>query len=93
MSIYRRFVIEQALFVRAVRDRHDVHILEFRTGFAPVAMRQNVMTADFAAGFNFAALRHRPMKERVETGDPDPGLRRFDVFEECGKASNDFARA
>src|SRR6266404_2096282 len=90
MSIYRRFVIEQALFVRAMRNRHDVHVLKFRTGFAPVAMRQNVMTADFAAGLNFATLRHGPMKERIETRDADPALRRFDVFEECRKAYNDF---
>ena len=54
MSIYRGFVLEQQRFVRAVRDRHDVDVLELRAGFAPVAMSQNMMPADFAARFDFA---------------------------------------
>jgi len=83
MSIYRSFVIEEPLLVGAVRDSHDVDILEFRTGFTPVTMGQDVMPADFAAGLDLAPGWHRPMKQCVETRDPNAGLRRFDVFEEC----------
>ena len=67
MLIDRRLVLEEQSFVRAVRHRHDVDVPEFRAGFAPVAMRQNVMSADFAARFNFTAGRYRPMKQRVES--------------------------
>ncbi len=62
MSIYRGFVIEEPLFVRAMRHRHDVHVLEFRAGFPPVAVSKNMVPANFAAGFNFAPSRYRPMK-------------------------------
>ena len=83
MSIDCGLVIEEPLFVGAVRDRHDVHVLKFRTGFAPVAMSENMMPANFAAGLDLAPGWHRPMKQCVETRDPNAGLRRFDVFEEC----------
>ena len=83
MSIYRRLVTEEPLLVGPVRNRHDVDVLEFRTGFAPVTMSEDVVPADFAAGFDFAAGWHRPMKQSIETRDPNAGLRRFNVFEEC----------
>ena len=70
MSIDGRLVIKEQLFVSAVRYGHDVDILEFRSGFAPVAMRQNMVPADFAARFDFTTLRHRPMKQRIESCDP-----------------------
>ena len=93
MSIYRRLVIEEPRFVGAVRDRHDVDVLEFRTGFTPVTMGQDVMPADFAAGLDLAPGGHRPMKQCIETRDANAGLRRFYVFEERGKAADNFARA
>src|SRR5438876_1087274 len=61
MSIYRRLVIEEPLLVGAVRDRHDVDILEFRTGFTPVKMGQYVVPADFAAGLALAHGWHCTM--------------------------------
>ena len=82
MLIDSCFVIEQWLFISAVRHRHDVDILEFRPGFAPVAMRQNVVTPDFATSLDFAALRNRPMKQCVESGDPHSARRRLDMFQE-----------
>src|SRR5438046_10138996 len=87
MSIYRRLVIEEPRFVGAVRDRHDVDVLEFRTGFTPVTMGQDVMPADFAARLDLAPGGHRPMKQCIETRDANAGLRRFDVFENRGKAA------
>src|SRR6266404_6753762 len=93
MSIYRRLVIEEPLFVSAVRDRHDVDILEFQTGFTPVTMGQDVVPADFAPGLDLAPGRHRPMKQSIETRDANAGLRRIYVFEERGKAADNFACA
>jgi hypothetical protein len=93
MPIYRRLVIEEPLPIGAVRDRHDVDVLEFRTGFAPVTMSQDAIPTDFAAGFDLAPGGYRPMKQSIEAGDADPGLRRFHVFEKRGKAADDFASA
>lgn len=93
MSIYRHLVIEEPLLLGAVRDSHDVDILEFRTGFTPVTMGQDVVPADFAAGLDLAPGRHRPMKQSIETRDANAGLRRFHVFEKRGKAADNFARA
>jgi hypothetical protein len=81
------------LFIGAVRHGHDVDVLELRSGFAPVAMRQNVVTANFSACFNFTTVRHRPMKERVESGDPHTASRRLDVFQEGRKAPDNFSRS
>ena len=81
MSVDRGLMIEQASLLGAVCDRHDVHIFEFWTGLAPVAMGENVVPPDFATNFDFAARRHRPMKQRIESCHPDPGLGRFDVLE------------
>ena len=67
MPIDSGFVVQQQLFVRAVRHCHDVDVPKFRAGLAPVAMRQDMMSPDFAARFNFAARRYRPMKQRVES--------------------------
>ena len=67
MLINRRLMIEEQSLIRAVRHSHDVDVLEFRPRFAPVAMRQDMMSSDFAARFNFTAGRYRPMKQRVES--------------------------
>jgi hypothetical protein len=53
-----------------VRHSHDVDVLEFQAGFAPVAVRENMVTANFAACFSFTTVRHRPMKQGVKSGDP-----------------------
>ena len=57
MLINGSFMIEQQLFISAVRDSHDVDVLEFGASFAPIAMRQNMMTPDLAARFHFATRR------------------------------------
>ena len=72
MLIDSCFMIEQQLFIGAVRHGHDVDVLELRSGFAPVAMRQNAVTPDFAARFNLTTVRHCPMKQRIKSGDPHP---------------------
>src|SRR5262249_10681823 len=69
MPINGGLVTEEQLFVSAVRHGHNVDVLELRSGFAPITMRQDMMTPDLAAGFNFTAGRPRPMKQRVETRD------------------------
>jgi len=80
MSIDRGFVIEQQIFVRAVSNGHDVDVLEFRSGFAPVAVRENVMAPDFAAGSDLPARWHRPVKERVEARHAHAGGGWFHMF-------------
>jgi hypothetical protein len=39
MPIDRRFMIEEQLFVLAMRYSHDVDVPKLRAGFAPIAMR------------------------------------------------------
>ena len=92
MSIYRSFVLEQQLLVRAVRDSHDIDIFEFTTGLAPIAVSQNVMPSDFTAGFDLAARRHRPMKQSVKARDPHPAGRWLDMFEKGRETPDDFSR-
>jgi len=82
MLINRRLMLEEQSLIRTVRHSHDVDVPKFRAGFAPVAMRQNVMATDLASGLNFTARRHRPMKQRVETCDAHAAHGWFDVFEE-----------
>src|SRR5438445_13713271 len=67
MSIYRCFVREQQLLVRAVRDCHDIYVLEFGTGLAPIAMRQNVMPAEFTACLDLAVRLRRQMQPSDKT--------------------------
>src|SRR4051812_10737978 len=75
-----------------MRDGHDVHVFEFRAGFAPIAMRQDVMPPDLSARFNFASVWHRPMEERVEARYAHPFFRWLYVFEERRKPANDLTR-
>src|SRR5437016_6036274 len=69
MPIDRHFVLEEQLFIGSVRYSHDVDVLEFRPGFAPVAMRQDMMTANLAACLDLTPRRHCPVKQRVEPRD------------------------
>src|SRR5262249_44073633 len=92
MLINRRLMVEEQSLVRAVRHSHDVDVPEFRSGFAPVAMRQDLMTTDLASRLNFAATRHRPMKQRVESCDAHAAHGWFHVFEKCRETANDLAR-
>src|SRR5262249_10540321 len=58
--------------------------------FAPVTMGENMMPSHLAARFNFAARRHRPMKERIESRHSHATSTWFHMFEKCGKPANDF---
>ena len=69
MLINRRLVLEEQSLIRTVRHGHDVDVVKFRAGFAPVAMRQDVVTAHLASRFYFATGRHCPVKQRVEARD------------------------
>jgi hypothetical protein len=91
MRVDRRFVFEQPRFVGAVRDSHDIDVPKFRTAFAPVTMRKNVMPSHFTAHFNLAPERHRPMKERVEPRHSYPPGTWFHMFEEGGKPADDLS--
>ena len=46
MSVNRGFVIEQPLFLGPVRDSHDIDITKLGTGFAPLTLGQNLVSAD-----------------------------------------------
>src|SRR5438105_15588224 len=92
MSIYRRLVFEQQFLVGSMRHRHDIDVLEFRAGFAPIAMSQNVMPADLAASLDFAARRHRPVKQRVEARDTNAAGCWLDVLQKSRKPSDDDTR-
>ena len=74
-------MVGEQLFIRAVRDGHDVDVLKFGACFAPIAMGKNTMAANFAPRFNFATWRHGPMEECVEAGHTNSASRWFDVFE------------
>src|SRR5207244_12604387 len=84
-------VFEEARFINAVRDGHDIDTAKLRPAFAPVTMRQDMMTTNLTACFNLPTRRHRPMKKRVESRYPHPSDTRFHVFQKRGKAPNDFA--
>ena len=77
--------------VSAVRDGHDVDVVEFGAALAPVAVGEDVVSADFAARLDFASGGNGPMEEGVEAGDALAGGGRLDVLEEGGEASDDFA--
>ena len=68
MSIYRRFVFEEPLLIRAVRYGHDVDVLKLGAGFAPIAMGEDVMPTDFAA-----CLRCRQLLTLDDLGSRCPG--------------------
>src|SRR5688572_393765 len=82
MLVDRFLMLEHALLLRAMRDRHNIHVVEFRTAFAPVAVREDVMAPGFTAGLNLAPRRHRPMKERIKPRDALPARTRFHMLEE-----------
>src|SRR5260370_21868351 len=92
MSIYGRLVFQEQLFVGAVRNGHDVDVLEFGARLAPVTVSKNVMPADFASGFHFATRRHGPMTKFVESRDTNATHRWLDVLQKRGKTSDDLSR-
>ena len=69
MLVDRRLVRAHEIAVGAVRDGHDVDVVEFGAAFAPVTMGQDVMAPDFPARLVFASGGDRPVEERVEAGD------------------------
>ena len=89
--IDRGFVGEDEIFVRAVGDSHHVDVAKLGTAFAPVSVCEDVVTADFAAGFDFASGWNCPMKQGVKAGDAFAISERFDVFEESGETADDAA--
>ena len=91
VRVDRGFVREDAFLFGAVADSHDVHVVEIRAAFAPVAMRQDFVAADLAAGFDFAPGGHAPVEERIETRDALAGRAWLHMFEESGEAPDDFA--
>src|SRR6267378_4681072 len=90
MSIDGGLMIEEQLFVSAVCHGHGVDVLEFRSGLAPITMRQDMVTTNLAARFNFTAGWHCPMKQRVEARDAHTARRWFDMLEKSRKAPYDF---
>src|SRR5438067_690390 len=91
MRVNRALVRQETLFVRAVRDSHNVHVSKLRPGFAPVTMREDVMPPDFAARFDFASGRNGPVEQSVKLCHTHATSRWFHVFEESGKTPDDFS--
>src|SRR5262245_10305719 len=85
-------VREDAFLFRAMANRHDVHVVEIGTAFAPVTVGENLVPTDLATGFDFPPLRHAPMEECVEPRDSLARGARLDVFEKRGEAPDDFTR-
>ena len=81
MRVDRSLMFEQALFIGSVRDRHDVHIAELRTRFAPITVREDVMPPDFAPSVDFPARGNGPVKKRIEARHPHAGSGGFHVLE------------
>src|SRR5438105_12131953 len=91
MSIYGRFVFEEQLFVGAVRNGHDVDVLEFGARLAPVTVSKSVIPANFAPRLNFASRRHGPMKKCVESRNTTAAHRWLDVLQKRRKTPTDFS--
>jgi hypothetical protein len=92
VTIDGAFMFEKQFLIGPVRDRHDVDVAKFGAGFAPVAMGQDMVPADFAARFEFASRRHGPMEKSVEPRDPNTRRGRLHVFEKRRKTADDFPR-
>ena len=84
------FVGEDAVFLRAVRDAHDVDVVKLGSTFAPVGVGHDVVPPDLATGIEFAAGAHGPVEEGVVAGDALITRDGFDVFEERGEAPDQF---
>src|SRR6266403_4301584 len=92
MAIYRCFMLEQKLLIRAVSNRHDIDVLEVGARFPPVTMRQNVVPSYFAARFDLAPARNSPVKQGIKPRDANAAGRWFYMLEESGKTANDLPR-
>ena len=85
------FELHDAVFLGAVGDGHDVHIVELGATFAPVAMRETFVAANLSAGLFFPSGGNGPMEEGVESRHAHPGLRGFDMLKKGGKAAQQLA--
>src|SRR5438270_11415369 len=92
VPIDRFLVREHQCFVCPMRYRHDVDVSEFRAGFPPITMSENVMPPHFAARFDFTTRWHGPVEKRVETRDAHAARGRLYVLEESREAPDDFSR-
>ena len=86
MRVDRGLVREHERFVGAVRDTHNVHVVELGAGLAPVAVGKDVVAAYFATGLDLATRRDGPVEERVIAGDALAARRFLDVLEERREA-------
>lgn len=85
------FELHDAVLLGAVGDSHDVHIVELRASFAPVAMRETFVAADLCADLFFTSDGNGPVEKSIETGHTNSGLRGFDMFKEGGKTAQQLA--
>ena len=83
------FVVAEDMLVGAVGDGHDVDVVEFFGGLAPVAVGEDVEAGDFGAGFLFEALGDGPLVEGVVGCDLFAGGEFLLVFEEGGESGDD----
>src|SRR5690606_23672701 len=85
-------VLKYSSFVGSMRHAHDVDVAKLRPAFAPVCVRHDVESPDFAARFQLASGRNGPVEQRVELGDALSAGQRFVMFEKGGKAPDDAQR-
>src|SRR5262249_1151512 len=91
VRVDRRLVREYERLLGTMRDGHDVNVREFRPALAPVRVRDDVMTPDFATRLDFATFGNAPVKERVVARDARSTGRGLHVLEKSRKAANDFS--
>src|SRR5437763_858883 len=88
MRIDGSLVREHERFVGSMRDGHDVDVGELGSALAPVRVRQDMMAADLAAGFDLPPFRYPPVKQRVVPGHAIATCRWLHVLEEGGEATD-----
>ena len=88
MHVNRRLMRQHFLLIRTVRHTHDIDVAKLRPALAPVTMGHDIMPPHLAAGFDLAASRHGPMKQRIVARHLFASLQPLHVFEECGKTTH-----
>ena len=91
VSIDGRFELHDAVFFGAVGDRHDIHIVELGSTFAPVAMSETFVAADLCTGLFFPSAGNGPVEKCIESRHAHPCLRGFDMLKEGGKTAQQLA--
>ena len=91
MPVDRTLVREKQILIRAVRDAHDVDVIEFLAPLSPIGVSHDVEPPDFPPGVEFLSRGNGPVKQGVEFGHALAPRQWLDVFEKRREPSNDAA--